>query len=730
MGNADKKSLRPYLSPLAVWAFSIGTSVGWGSLVVTANTYLSQAGPLGTTLGMMIGMIIMLLIGYNYAYLINSSPESGGSYAFVRNAFGHDHGFLISWFLSLTYLAVLWANATSLPLFARYFLGGVFQFGKMYTLFGYDVYIGEALLSIAAILLFCFLVSRHQYLMAATNTVTAIIFFGAIALCFAVAMVRRDAALIPAAVPDKNALGQIIRIACISPWAFIGFENISHFSEEYTFERKRVFRILVWSIVCSTLVYVFVSLLSVTAYPPEYSSWLEYIRDIGNLTGIKGLPAFYAAEHYLGQTGITILMIALMCLIITSLIGNITALSRLFYAMGRDGILSERSAVLNQKGVPENAIPLIALVSSLVPFVGRSAIGWIVDVTTIGATLTYGYVSGAAMVIGKREDNRKAYQAGKIGVGLMMFFSAYLLLPNFVGIQSMEKESYFLFMVWALLGYVFFRSVLHRDKNRRYGQTVVVRISLLSLIILISMIWMRQSMVDSNRNMMEAIHAHYETSGEFTPDRQSDEAFVEEQLEKLNRENTRTVLTATVLFASALIVMLSNYSYMNKQTRENEKIANTDSLTGVKSKHAYLKRENEMDSEIQHGSVQPFAVALCDVNELKVVNDTMGHKAGDTYICDACHMICHIFDHSPVYRIGGDEFAVILTGSDFEDRANLIQQVHIQSLENQKSGKVVVAVGISDYIQGQDLSIRDVFERADAMMYGNKQELKASRIKS
>ena len=87
-----------------------GTSVGWGSLVVTSNTYLAQAGPWGSVLGLILGTVIMVVISKNYAYLIHSFPEPGGAYAYSRDVFGYDHGFLTGWFLALTYFAMLWAN--------------------------------------------------------------------------------------------------------------------------------------------------------------------------------------------------------------------------------------------------------------------------------------------------------------------------------------------------------------------------------------------------------------------------------------------------------------------------------------------------------------------------------------------------------------------------------------------------------------------------------------------
>ena len=124
------------------------------------------------------------------------------------------------------------------------------------------------------------------------------------------------------------------------------------------------------------------------------------------------------------------------------------------------------------------------------------------------------------------------------------------------------------------------------------------------------------------------------------------------------------------------------------------------------------------------GTEGPFAVAVCDLNGLKEVNDTLGHKAGDEHIRNACAVICNIFKHSPVYRIGGDEFAVILKGADYDKRADLMRELSELSAENRRNGGVVIAAGLSDFSRETDTSIENVFERADQLMYDNKKMLK------
>ena len=114
--------LQPYLSPLAVWALSVGSAIGWGSLVVTSRSYLSQAGPMGSVIGLLIGFAMMLMVSSHYHFLANRYPDTGGLYNYVKQLFGYDLAFLIAWFMFLIYIAIFWANATSIPLFARYFL--------------------------------------------------------------------------------------------------------------------------------------------------------------------------------------------------------------------------------------------------------------------------------------------------------------------------------------------------------------------------------------------------------------------------------------------------------------------------------------------------------------------------------------------------------------------------------------------------------------------------------
>ncbi len=150
-----------------------------------------------------------------------------------------------------------------------------------------------------------------------------------------------------------------------------------------------------------------------------------------------------------------------------------------------------------------------------------------------------------------------------------------------------------------------------------------------------------------------------------------------------------------------------------------------DSLTSVRNKGAYTEYIESLQKQMDNGELSEFAVGVFDCNNLKQVNDENGHDKGDIYLKNSCVLICKIFEHSPVFRIGGDEFAVILQNNDYINRNELIntfkeKQLKIYTETDNKWEKISVAFGIADYNPETDKSVNDVVRRADMVMYDNK----------
>ena len=162
-------------------------------------------------------------------------------------------------------------------------------------------------------------------------------------------------------------------------------------------------------------------------------------------------------------------------------------------------------------------------------------------------------------------------------------------------------------------------------------------------------------------------------------------------------------------------------------TLANE-MARRDELTHVKNMTAYHEAEDRLNREIHEGC-EPFGIIVSDINGLKAINDTEGHKAGDDYIKASCRMICRVYLHSPVFRIGGDEFVILLRGQDYEHRNRLFSSLRKQVEENTRIGEgPVLASGMAEYRPGEDRSAEDVFNRADRDMFEHKNWLREQKL--
>lgn len=214
------------------------------------------------------------------------------------------------------------------------------------------------------------------------------------------------------------------------------------------------------------------------------------------------------------------------------------------------------------------------------------------------------------------------------------------------------------------------------------------------------------------------------------------ESVIQDQIRDISEENLAAsrnqvifTLVAVLLIAAVLLIEIRKIS---KDKLDEEKatsrtfrnMANTDALTGVRNKHAYTENEIAINQKIQAGELEKLAVVVGDIDGLKYVNDTQGHAAGDQLIKEACAMICEYFAHGAVFRVGGDEFAVILQGKGYDTMFEVIHALNRKVEENIKDKAVVISIGYS-VLNKEDQQLSDVFDRADRMMYERKKELKS-----
>ena len=576
--STSSPSMRRNIPLLGAWALSLGCAVGWGAFMMPGNTFLPVAGPLGTVIGILLGAVIMLIIGVNYHCLMQEYPDAGGAFSFIKTTFSYDHGFVGAWFLLLTYIAIVWANATALPLIGRFLLGDVFQFGFSYRIAGFDIYFGELLLSVGAIVIAGLLCIRGRAALWLQIAMALALCCGVV-LCAIAVFSRLDGglpALSPGFAPGKNKLTAVFTIFAMAPWAFVGFESISHSAEEFSFPVKKALRIMAVALVCGAVIYAALAVIAASTLPEGFARWPDYIAALGSLDVRQGAPVFYAVRTALGAVGTPVLIVTVLGGVSTGLVGNSIAASRLIYAMAKDGMMPRRCAVLNRRGVPGSAILLIMCVSVVIPFLGRTATGWIVDVTTVGSAVVYAYVSGCAFKKGREAGKRLEKATGLIGLVISLIFLLYYLIPNLLAVSAMGRESYLILASWSVIGLVLFRFLLLHDKTNRLGHSTVVWIVLLSLILFTFLVWMRQSSSTTAQQAIDHVHEyqHLAEDGETAQSEEEVDQYIEAQKHGVDTALKRNSLLQSFYVIVSLAALISIYSIIHKREKsiEREKI--------------------------------------------------------------------------------------------------------------------------------------------------------------
>ena len=588
-----------HLSMLAAWGLSFGYAVGWGAFFMPGAEFLPSAGPLGTLLGIVVGALAMAVIGWNYHRMAVSSPGPGGAYSYAQKAFGTDYGYLTAWSLTLAYMAILWANATALVLLVRYMFGDVLQFGWHDTLAGFDIYLGEVLLSVAVMLLAGCVCLWRKRLASRVQAALALFMLVGVSACFFAALSRHDggvSSMTPAFAPgDAKPLSQILRILAMMPWAFVGFEAVSHSSSEFAFPVERLWRVLVAAIVASAAMYVMLALLPVLSHPGGFATWLDYLRGSRGLAGLDSMPTFAAVRTAMGQGGIALLGGTMFAAIFTGIIGATVAMSRLIYALSVDEVFPRWQWLgkLDKNGSPRNAILFVVGVSLVIPFFGRTVIGWPVEVSSIGAAVAYCATSAAAFRLAKRNRDKITVATGLAGVAMSIVFCLLLLVPNYISGNALSAESYLVLALWCIFGFALYWHAFKNDAHQRFGRSPVVWTGIVILIFFSSLMWVRLATQRATDRTVGSIveysaeHCrkfHGTTNATALHD---EEGFVSGMMDVLNSDRLNYDIVQMAFLAFSLVIMFSLYA-IQRRREERLEVAHAKAEARDRAKSAFL----------------------------------------------------------------------------------------------------------------------------------------------
>jgi amino acid transporter len=461
MSMRERKKLEKSLKPHWVWAIAFGSAIGWGAFVLPTD-WIGQAGPLGVVIGLLLGAALMMIIGVSYGFLIEKFPVTGGEFAYAYIGFGRRFAFMAGWFLTLGYICIVALNASALALLAKFLFPDFVRTGNMYTVAGYEVSIVQIAIASLALILFALLNIRGASFSGQTQFVFSIILILGITLLAVGAIFTEGPSLAhiePAFNPEQTALASILTILAIAPFAYVGFDNIPQAAEEFKFEPKKAFGLIIWSLLAAGLAYSAMILITASTMP-----WQQLLAQINQTQSVWGTGD--AIESYFGRAGVFIIAIAVCMGIFTGLNGFYISASRLTFAMGRARILPDAFRQLHPKyKTPYVGILFTMAICLIAPWFGRQALLWVVDMSSTGVAIAYFFCTATAYKFFRWSDGDSSNDSattvapGKkllslIGMISALGFLALLLLPW--SPASLGKESYIALLVWILIGVIFY----------------------------------------------------------------------------------------------------------------------------------------------------------------------------------------------------------------------------------------------------------------------------------
>ena len=492
------KALDRYLSPIDVWAMAFGCMVGWGVFAMPGTTFLPVAGPAGTVIAMLAGMLIMLIIGNNFSFLMSRSSMTGGVYSYTKEAFGRDHAFLSCWFLCLSYLTIVFLNGTALFFIVRILFSDTVQTGFSYTVAGNTIYLGETVISALALAGFGILFIAAKPLLQRLHTALSVILLIGIVVtaAFCLPRVIGSERIFSFGTLGLNRGYAVFSLIVLAPWAFVGFEVTSFDTAHFKYPANRTRRIIVIAIIIAALAYISMVLISVAVVPDGFSSWQEYITELNSaessLRGMVSIPTFFAAKTIMGTPGLTVMIVTAVAAILTGIIGGYRATTRVLSTMAEDHILSEKFSKTSY------SILFIMALSILLSLLGRNTLNWFVDLTSFGAIVGFGYTSAAAYKNAKAEGNKKVILSGIIGTVISIALGIVQIVPRLAAMEAMSSEAFLLLSLWCLLGFVFYWRTVRRSTLTEYSGISTSGIVLFALLVYSAMMWLAKRLAAGN----------------------------------------------------------------------------------------------------------------------------------------------------------------------------------------------------------------------------------------
>ncbi len=436
--------LKRELGLIDVWGLALGAIIGWGCFVLPGTSFLPKAGPLGTAFGLALGAGIIMLISLSYGYLIRKYPVSGGEYIYVRQAFGNRHAFVCGWFIVLAYWSLIPLNATAIAMIARFIFPGVIQVGKLYSVAGWDVYLGEIAVASAFIIIIGIInITGAKFAGRLQSMIAILLVASIIIVTVGVSLTGPDFGnLKPEFSSSMSPLAGIFAVVAYAPYCFIGFDCIPQSAEEYKFSHRKSIVIMIVAIAIAALLYISVSIVTAVVEPWQDMLAGEPLWATGSMI-----------EKALGKPGVFCIGIAMLCAVTSGINAFYLSTSRLMYAMANEKALAGVFGELDKKhATPKKAIFFCMILALIAPWFGRQVLVWITDMTAVGGAMAFCYTTAAAGVLAKRNGDKGQSILGYVGCLAASIFLILSFVPGMPGFLSVP--SFICLFLWIGAGIV------------------------------------------------------------------------------------------------------------------------------------------------------------------------------------------------------------------------------------------------------------------------------------
>lgn len=236
----------------------------------------------------------------------------------------------------------------------------------------------------------------------------------------------------------------IILIVAIAPWMYVGFDNIPQAAEEFKFSPDKTFKLIVFGIIASILTYVAMILVTSWIYPDQNA--------MGGAVWVTGS----VVQSSMGTIGMVVLAFSISFGVFTGLNGFYMSSSRLIFAMGRANFVPAIFAKVHKKNkTPHYAVLFVLIVCLIAPWLGRTALNWIVDMSSVGVSVAFLATSAVTVkFFSRREHKNTTYVIfGAMGIIISLVFLVLLLFPG--SPAALSLPSYYALLAWIIIGAIF-----------------------------------------------------------------------------------------------------------------------------------------------------------------------------------------------------------------------------------------------------------------------------------